>query len=447
MAGSAVTPNPIAQYEAGPAIDTRRAGRRALIAAFVGFFVDMYDVYLPTVALGPAMAYFQPAMLSPALQSTLYYIIFALSLVGRPVGATLFGHFGDKVGRRKVTLISMGGFTIVTFLIVLLPGYETWGIASIGVLTLLRFVDGVFLGGEYTGANPLAMEYAPKEKRGVWAAFIHTGFPVAMLVMSLLTTGLLRVFPAGSAQSEYARFGWRIPFLLGALLSGGSFLYYLRRVPESPLWASAQRTESPLKEVCRGENLRCLLQVFLFMSGGWFGVNAVVSILPGVLLTVRHVDSITVTKAQTVAAIALALVFVPFGMLGQKFGRRRVLALIGLATCTAATFSYFVLVKSGYQSAWKVIALVTFINLCFIPSCAFLTSYISERFPTAVRASGFGVGYSAAAIIPAFSSFYMLGLMRLGMPYEYTQLVILALGGLLLMMGVLAGPETKNVDF
>lgn len=447
MAESAVTPNRIAEYEAGLAIDTRRAGRRALIAAFVGFFVDMFDVYLPTVALGPAMVYFQPGTMSTAAKSTLFYIVFALSLVGRPIGATVFGHYADKVGRRRIAIISMGGFTLVTFLIALLPGYATWGIASVVVLTFLRFVDGFFLGGEYTCANPLAMEYAPKEKRGVWAAFIHTGFPMAMIVMTLMTAGLLRAFPAGTPDSEYARFGWRIPFLFGALLSGGAFLYYLRRVPESRVWANSVPKASPLKEVCQGGNFRCLLQVFVFMSGGWFGLNAVTSILPGVLLTVRHVDSITVTKAQLVAAIALAFVFVPFGWLGQRFGRRRVLALIGLATCTAGTFSYFVLVKSGYGNRLEVIALVTFINLCFMPSCAFLTSYISERFPTAVRASGYGVGYSAAAIIPAFSSFYMLGFMKLGMPYEYTQLVILALGGLLLMIGVLAGPETKHVDF
>jgi MFS family permease len=183
------------------------AGQRALRAAFVGFFVDMFDMYLPIVVLGPAMSYFQPATLSPALKSTLYYSVFALSLVGRPVGATLFGHFGDKLGRRWVTIISMGGFAVVTLLIGLLPGYESWGIASIVILTLLRFVDGVFLGGEYTGANPLAMECAPKEKRGKWAAIIHTGFPLSLAVMSLITTGLLRVLPAGSPHSPYLQWG------------------------------------------------------------------------------------------------------------------------------------------------------------------------------------------------------------------------------------------------
>ena len=99
----------------------RAAGQRTLRAAFVGFFVDMFDMYLPIVALGPAMSFFQPATLRPALKSTLFYIVFALSLVGRPVGAILFGHHGDKLGRRSVTIISMGGFALITLLIGLLP--------------------------------------------------------------------------------------------------------------------------------------------------------------------------------------------------------------------------------------------------------------------------------------------------------------------------------------
>src|ERR1700761_4893370 len=99
MAESAVTPNPIAEYEAGFAVDTRRAGGRALIAAFVGFFVDMFDVYLPTVAWAPSMSFSQPDPMSTAAKSTLFYIVFALSLVGRPVGATVFGPYADRLGR------------------------------------------------------------------------------------------------------------------------------------------------------------------------------------------------------------------------------------------------------------------------------------------------------------------------------------------------------------
>ena len=180
----------------------------------------------------------------------------------------------------------MGGFAVVTLLIGLFNRVmKTWAFCQQRIsLCLLRFVDGVFLGGEYTGANPLAMEFAPKEKRGKWSAIIHAAFPLAMASMSLLTTGLLRVLPAGSPHSPYVQWGWRIPFFLGAMLAGGVFLYYIRKVPESKVWVKAEKTRSPLKELFQGDNFRCLAQVFLVLSGTWFTLNAVTSILPGVLL-------------------------------------------------------------------------------------------------------------------------------------------------------------------
>ena len=424
----------------------RRMGRRALRAAFVGFFVDMFDVYLPVIALGPAMAYFQPATLSPAIQSTLFYIVFALSLVGRPIGATIFGHFSDKIGRRKVTMISMAGFACVTLVIGLLPGYETWGIGSLVILIALRFVDGLFLGGQYTSANPLAMEYAPKNRRGAWAAFIHTGFPVSLIVMSLITGVLLHLVPAGSARSPYAVWGWRIPFFVGALAAFAVFLYYLRSVPESRVWAKSEKVQSPLRELFRRENLSILLQVFFLMSGAWFTLNTVTSILPGVLLNLRHVSSITVNNAQLIENVVMALWFVPFGMLGQMIGRRTVLWLLGLSGSTVGTAAYFLLVRSGYRNPVELIVLFTLVNFCATPVWAIVTSYINERFTTRVRATGYGIGYSAAMIIPAFTSFYMLGLGKLGIPYEYTEVFLTALGSLLLMIGALSGPETKHAD-
>ena len=446
MADPAYALNPILESDIESSIAARQSGRRALWVAFIGFFVDMFDAYLPVVVLGPAMAYFQPPTLSPALQSTLFYVVFALSLVGRPVGAAVFGHYSDKLGRRKVTLISMAGFAVVTFLIGLLPGYETWGFASVGLLIFLRFVDGVFLGGEYTGANPLAMEYAPKDQRGIWGAFIHTGFPASMALMSLITLALLRLAPGGSPHSAYVTWGWRVPFFLGGLFGCGVFLYCLLRVPESKVWAKAERAKSPLGELWRGDNPRILGQVFLVMSGVWFTLNAVTSILPGVLLTVRHVDSVTVTNAQLIENLVMVFLLVPFGMLGQMIGRRTVLWMIGLAGCTVGPIFYYVLVRSGYRNTVELIVLVTLINLCAMPVWAIITAYINERFSTGVRASGYGLGYSLATIIPAFSSFYMLALKRLGMQYPYTEVAIFALGGLLLMIGALSGPETNHID-
>jgi len=242
------------------------------------------------------------------------------------------------------------------------------------------------------------------------------------------------------------QWGWRIPFFLGALFAGGVSLYYMRNLPESSVWAKAEKSKSPVRDLIRGDNFRRLSQVFLVMSGAWFTLNAVTSILLGVLVTVRHANVITVTNAQLVANFLLAISFVPFGILGQNIGRRAILTLMGLAGCTAGPIFYYLLLKSGYQNPAKLMVLLTLINLCATPVWAVVTSYITERFPTAVRASGYGIGYSAATIIPAFSSFYMLGLKELGIPYAYTEIVIFALGGLLLLVGARTGPETVHVD-
>ena len=122
------------------------------------------------------------------------------------------------------------------------------------------------------------------------------------------------------------------------------------------------------------------------------------------------------------------------------------LALIGLAGRTAGPIFYYLLLKSGYRNLAQLMVLVTLINFCATPVWAVVTAYITERCPTAVRASGYGIGYSAATMIPAFSSFYMLGLKGLGMHYAYTEIVVFALGGLLLVVGARLGPETVHVD-
>ena len=136
--------------------------KRSITGAFLGFTVDMYDVYLPVVALTPALIYFQPKHLPLAMATTVFYLIFAVTLIGRPIGAFIFGHLGDRIGRKRTTMIAVSGFAIATLLIALLPGYATLGLAALYLLIARRLIDGVFLGGEYTAASQLAMEYCPR---------------------------------------------------------------------------------------------------------------------------------------------------------------------------------------------------------------------------------------------------------------------------------------------
>ena len=204
--------------------------RRTIWGAFIGFFVDMYDVYLPVVALTPALIYFQPKNLPAATKATIFYIVFAVTLVGRPIGSFIFGHLGDRIGRRKTTLVAVSGFGVVTLVIALLPGYGTIGMAALVLLIVLRLVDGIFLGGEYTAASPLAMEYCPPQRRGFFSALIQAGYPVAYVVISLATLATLRLAPAAGLDSPYVQWGWRLPFIGGSVLAFVLFFYF-RRVP------------------------------------------------------------------------------------------------------------------------------------------------------------------------------------------------------------------------
>jgi MFS family permease len=420
--------------------------RRAVRAAYFGFFVDMFEVYLPVAVLAPALVYFIPTGLSAATNATIFSVVFAISLMGRPIGSIVFGHFGDRLGRRRITLIAIGGFAVATLLVAALPGYAVWGGASIAALLILRLANGIFIGGEYTAANPLAMEYSPKEKRGLNAALIHVGYPAALVCVSLLTALLLKVAPGGDARSAYAVWAWRIPFLIGALLAGALCLYYYLLVPESDVWRSSKKSAAPLKEIFTGADLRRLGQLIVVVSGAWLTLDATVAALPGVINTVLGVKSTDVNTGILIGA-AISMPILPLmGVLGQKFGRRPVIAVLGVLNLFPASVLYYVLVAGAYHNSAMLIGLVALILVLTIPVWAVITPYLAESFRTEIRSCGYGISYSAATILPGLYSLYMLGLAKV-IPYEFTPIVLLVLGGLMLSLGVLAGPETKDVDF
>lgn len=420
------------------------AARRAIFGAWLGFFVDQFDIYLPVIALAPAAIYFQPKNLAPALGATIYFSIFAATLLGRPIGSVIFGHFGDAIGRKQSAMIAVGGFGVITFLIAILPGYQTWGLGVLFLLIFLRFVDGIFLGGEYTAASPLAMEYAPRSKRGLAGALIQVGYPCAYVAISLVTLLMLAILPAKGLNSPYVQWGWRIPFFVGALLALTFVLYYKVFVPESELWEESEKTSAPLKALFSGQNLRNLVQVFVLMTGVWLTLQAVLSTLPAVLIQQKHLPATGVTTGLLIANVVLAFGYLAAGLFSQRVGRRPLFIAFGICSATISPLLYIAIVNASGLVA--TIVLATIVTVLVISVWGFVTTYITERFHTGVRASGYGVGYSLAVVLPALYAYYMLGLSNF-MPYKYTQIVLLALGGILMIIGAVMGPETKDLDF
>lgn len=419
--------------------------RRAVRGAFFGFFVDMFDIYLPVVVLTPAIKYFVSPDLSAGATSLVTGAIFAATLVGRPVGALIFGHFADRIGRKRATIVSVTGFGVLTIAIGCLPGYATWGVVSVVLFIALRFTVGVFVGGEYTAASPLAMEYSPKERRGQNSARIMVGFPLAFFTISGLTLLVLQIAPSGGPTSPYSEWGWRIPFFVGGVLALSFIAWFARQVEESEVFeAEGGSEDAPVKQLFR-DRFGDFAQVFVLMTGFWLSLNTVTAILPDMLKDPIGLSDTQASFALMVAAIANAVGYLTVGSLAQRFGRRPFLIAWGVSAAVLGTLVYWTLLSATPSAVGAVIALTALLVVLVGPCWAMITAYINERFHTGIRASGFGLGYSLAVVAPSFYAFYQ-SLLGHVMSSTYTVLPLLVIGGLLITIGGALGPETRDVD-
>ncbi len=424
--------------------------RSALIGAIFSEFIDMFDIYLPVVVLTPALSYFQPTSLDPATQAILTSLVFVTTLLGRPVGSVLFGMVADRAGRRIASITSVGGFGLVTLLIALLPGYASLGVGSYWALVILRFLDGVCLGGGYAGSIPLAFEYSEKGKRGLTGGLIMAAFPAAYLSITLLAMLMFALVPLAGPGSPYVEWGWRVPFVVGALLAGLLVLYYVFKVSESEIWrkkADTVRERLPLSRLLRGPGGRSIGQILVMMTGFWLTQNMVTIVLPtAVLDKTLHLAKFELTATLLVTYAVLLGSYIAAGVLGQRIGRRRFLILAGAAIALVATPLFAVLVGVKGLPLPAVVALVVVLAVIVTAPWGLIITTINERFATDVRATGFGVGFGLSVIVPSFYAFYMNWLGAV-VPFRFTPVVLVAIGGILGAVGAAMGPETNDVDF
>jgi MFS family permease len=426
--------------------DTARdPGRAALRGGIFGYYADQFDIFVPIVTLAPAMIYFQSADTSATAAAWIAAGVFASTLVARPLGAAVFGHFADKVGRRITTMIAVAGFGVSTLLIGLLPGHQHIGSWAIVALIGLRFVAGIFLGGEYSTAVPLAMEWSPRHKRGLASGLITSTSPAATATIAGLTLLLLSVLPSAGLDSAYVQWGWRIPFFIGALLAVGLFVYYLRNVEEAPSFDAGEASGSPLRELLGGRHRRALLQVFVLMTGTWILTNMAVAVLPATLKNDVGLDDRSVTVIMMIAPLACIGGFLVCAVLSQRIGRRRFYIGFGVVAAVLASACYLGITTLGADDVVLAGALAAAMQVLSLSHFGPIAAYITERFPASIRATGYGVGYSLALIVPAFYAFYLSGLSAV-IGAALAPAVLIALGGALVTIGAALGPETRDVD-
>ena len=417
--------------------DERRSARGGAFS----MFVDSYDVYLPALVLPAAMAYFLPRGLPVEIAATITTVLFAVGLLGRPIGSVIFGNLSDRIGRKRITMISGWGFTIVTLLMGLMPGYAAWGVAAIIVFAILRLVGGIFLAGGYAAPIPLALEQARVTRRGRVGGLIGIGAPASFLMMNLVLMGSLETLP----RQGFLMWGWRIPFFVGFVL-GLVYLWHYRRVVEDESVYAERRkagNRQPVVELFTTHRT-LITSVFLFTCGYWFAAQMSVSFLPTLLVQVLHQSPKMSTTVEIVSAVLTIGLIVILASAGQRFGRRALLmswALVMAIVVGGAFLLLGVIARAG-APVWLIGSIAVVAKVIPSAPLGVILAYLNERFPASVRASGYGIGYMFGLILPGLYSVWLLALSTV-MPYEMGSVVLIVGGALLMYVAVRNGPETN----
>jgi len=370
---------------------TRR--RRAVLASTVGTTIEWYDFFL----YGTAAALIFPKLFFPGSAPYAGVLAsFATLFVGfaaRPVGAAIFGHYGDRVGRKATLVITLMLMGVATFLIGVLPTHATIGILAPVLLVLLRLVQGIGVGGEWGGSVLLSMEWGDKRRRGLMASWPQLGVPMGLL----LSTGMVKWMSAVTGPN-FERWGWRVPFLVSFVLVAIG-LYVRLRVMESPEFSEVKAEQNvvrqPVLEVFRTYPREILTSALIRLSE-----QAPFYLFITFVLT-YGTKELDMAKGEllndTIIAAALGLVSVPlFGHLSDIFGRRLIYG-IGIVCTGLYAFPYFGLLNtrnSGLVLLAIVISLVVH-DMQYGPQAAL----IAENFGTNVRYSGAGLGYQLASVV------------------------------------------------
>ncbi|WP_081743323.1 MFS transporter [Arthrobacter sp. H20] len=410
-----------------------RGARRAVRGGIFGNYVDQFDIFLPVIALAPAAAH----LFGPENLAGNAGLIFVAALLGRPLGAAIFGPIADRIGRAATTQVALTGIAVTTLLIALVPGHTVLGSGTLLAIVALRFVGGVFLGGEYTSAIPLAMEWSDPKRRGLVSGLIMWMSPWANASIA----GLVFVLLGALNAEQYNVWGWRVPFVLGSLLAFGMLFYYRSRVADSPIWKQSTKRTNPLKDILIGEHRRALWQVFLLMSGLWLFTYMAIPTLTSELVLEGRLDAKAVSFTMMCATAASAVFMAASGHLSTFTGRRFFFIGFGLLGATLAPLTFLGVFSA--ESTSGVVLLVVTLQIVTVSGYGPVGAYLVERFPAAVRSSGYGVGYSLSIVLPALYPYYLPPLQDMLGRHEAVA-VLLVLAGILVLIGGLTGPETNR---
>ena len=378
----------------------RDSVKTVIAASMVGTAIEFYDFY----AYGTAAANYFPKVFfgdttNPTVALLASLLTFAIAFIARPLGSLVFGHFGDRMGRKTTLVVSLLTMGIATFLIGCLPTYNQWGVAAVAVLCLCRFVQGIGLGGEWSGAALVATENAPEDKRALYGSFPELGAPIGFF-LSNGTYFLLETFNDNDAMLAW---GWRVPFLLSSILVIVGLVVRVQ-MEETPIFRMAQEqkkvVKSPLTEVFKKSWKEVIQATFLVaVTYTLFYTLATWSLAWGTKTVEQGGGNLGFTNQEYLLMLMIAVcVFAAFIVIScvnaDKFGRKRVIIISSCCLIAFALLFPFLLdpaVVGQRNFATNLLFLCigfALMGTAFGPIGAFLP----ELFDANVRYSGSGIG-------------------------------------------------------
>jgi metabolite-proton symporter len=412
--------------------------RQVLFASMVGTTVEFFDFYIYATAAVLVFPHLFFPSSDPTSSTLASLATFGVAFLARPIGSALFGHFGDRIGRKKTLVIALSTMGLSTFAIGALPAYRAIGLGAPLLLALCRFGQGIGLGGEWGGAVLLAVENAPPNRRALYGMFPQLGAPIGFL----LSGGTFLLLSRWLTDEQFFSFGWRLPFLASAVLVLLG-LYVRLKITETPVFqASVQRYEQvgfPLLTVSRRHThalvagiLVCLATFVLFYLMTVFALSWGTSAL--------HYSRGSFLLIQLFGILFFALT-IPVSALLAERGRRPVMlgvttliALFGLVLAplfTAGTAGVAVMMALG----------LALMGLTYGP----LGTVVSELFPTSVRYTGSSLAFSMAGILGASLAPYIATWLAQTYGLQYVG-YYLAASAILTFLGLLLIRETKDTD-
>ncbi|CCQ92357.1 General substrate transporter [[Clostridium] ultunense Esp] len=415
---------------------------RVLFASVFGSIIEWYDFYLYGSATGLVFSTLFFPNSDPAISIILAFATFGAGYAARPIGSIVFGHLGDRMGRKASLIFTLIGMGASSALIGLLPTYQQIGLMAPILLVILRLIQGISLGGEWGGAILLATENAPRGIRGLYGSIPQLGVPLGLVI----GTFSLSIINSLTSNDQFMSWGWRIPFLLSIILVIVG-IWIRNGIEETP--AFQQQKESgdvakvPLVEAFRNDWQNILRAIGLKLGDGFVNVFTMSYILTFATVYLGYTRDIAL-NALTIGCATMLITMPLIGYLSDFIGRKRIY-LGGLILLILLSVPYFSLIQQS--PGWLIVMEVLMLGTVWAAIFSTQGTFFSELFPTKVRYTGLSVGYQVSAAIVGFGPLIWTKLAETYGPSPFAFGGFFIIGLFISLVLSLFTPETKHIAY